>query len=224
MDPIKSINMKIRKYCYILTSFLVVFWGGVKAQDVENELQPRLGLELSYSPLKDLKLNLVPEMRFEDNFELDRFLIEGGVSYELLKYIEVGGTYRFGINPRESKVTDYYHRYSLNITGKYKFDRFKTSLRLRYSNDADDEILDEEFFRYKAMVKYDIRNCKITPLAAIEAFKQTESEGLYKMRYITGLKYKLFDNNYLGAIYKLDYFMDEYRNRHILSLEYSIKF
>jgi hypothetical protein len=138
--------------------------------------------------------------------------------------MELGATYRFGINPRENKDTEYANRYSFSATAKKDFNRFESAFRLRYTNDADDETSSEHFMRYKASLDYDIRKSKITPSVAVEAFQQLQDGGLYKMRYTAGMDYKLFKKNYLGLDYKFDYYQNEYKNRHIISVGYKIKF
>lgn len=194
------------------------------AQEVENEFQSRIGLDLSYKPIKKIKLSFTPEMRFDENFSLDKYLFEGGVEYKPVKFLELEAIYRFAVNLRDNKDTEYANRYSFGATAKKEFGRFEPSFRLRYGNDADDAEDDEEFMRFKAKLKYDIANCKITPFVATEAFQELGDAELYKMRYSAGLDYKLFKNNYLQASYKFDYYNKEYKNRNIVSLGYKIKF
>ena len=78
--------------------------------------------------------------------------------------------------------------------------------------------------RYKASLDYNIPNSKITPFVAVEAFQKLSDADLYKMRYAAGFDYKLFKKNYIGVDYKFDYYQNEYKNRHILSVGYKIKF
>jgi len=213
----------------ILTAFLsmVMLFGLRKttlAQEVENQYETRTELEVSYKPIKKLKLTLIPEFRFDENFSLDKYLFEGEAEYKVWKFLEYGATYRFVVNPRDTKETEYFHRFGFRTTVKKEFGRFQPSFRLMYSNYADDEIIDKEFMRYKALLKYDIKNFKLTPFVATEAFQQFDGGGLYKMRYTAGFDYKLFKKNYLGASYKLDYYKKEYKNKHIFCIGYKIKF
>jgi hypothetical protein len=195
-----------------------------KAQEIDNEIQTRTELELVFEPIKKVKLSLIPQLRFDENFTLDKYLIETGAEYKAFKFLELGATYRFVVNPRETKSTEYHHRFAFDATTKKDFNRFESAFRLRYSNYADDDINDKEFLRYKASLKYDIKDCKITPLMAVEAFQQLNDGKLYKMRYTLGADYKLFKKNFLGISYKFDYYKNEYKNRHIISLGYKIKF
>lgn len=213
----------------ILAAFLsaLLMFGLIKtthAQAVENQYESRTALELSYKPIKNLKLSLIPEFRFDENFSLDKYLFEGEAEYKLWKFLEIGATYRFVVNPRDTKDTEYFNRYGFHTSAKKELGRFEPALRVKYSNYADDEITDKKFMRYKAEVEYDIKNFKLTPFVAAEAFQQLDDGGFYKMRYTAGFDYKLFKKNYLGARYKLDYYLKEYKNRHIFCVEYKIKF
>ncbi len=209
---------------FIITA--AIFTATVKtyAQEVENQFETRTEVELSFKPLKNLKLTFIPELRFDENLALDKYLFEGEADYKLAKYLSVGTTYRLVVNPRDTKDTEYFNRFGFNITAKKEIGRFEPAFRVEYSNYADDEITDKEFLRYKASVKYDIKNFKLTPFVAAEAFQDLSGSQLYKMRYATGFDYKLFKNNYLGAAYKLDYYNNEYKNKHIFSVGYKIKF
>jgi hypothetical protein len=214
------------KIFYTTTFIILLLFASTKnqAQEVETDFQTRTSLDLSFKPFEKLKLSFTPELRFDENFSLDKYVFEGGAEYKVLKFLELGATYRFGINPRDNKDTEYASRYSFSATAKKDFSRFESAFRLRYTNDADDETSSEYFMRYKASLDYDIRKSKITPSVAVEAFQQLQDGGLYKMRYTAGMDYKLFKKNYLGLDYKFDYYQNEYKNRHILSVGYKIKF
>ena len=196
----------------------------VKAQEVDNELQTRTQLELVYKPIKKLKLTVMPQLRFDENFSLDKYLFEAEAEYKLTKFLDVAATYRFVVNPRDTKDTEYFNRYGFSATAKKDFGNFEPAFRLRYSNYADDDVSDKSFIRYKASLKYDIPKCKLTPFVAAELFQQTDGGDLYKMRYSAGLDYKLFKKNYIGVSYKFDYYKTDYLNKHIISLGYKIKF
>ncbi len=195
-----------------------------QAQEIETDFQTRTSLDLSFKPIKKLKLSFTPELRFDENFSLDKYLFEGGAEYKVLKFLELGASYRFGVNPRDNKDTEYFNRFSFGATAKKDFSRFESAFRLRYTNDADDGTSSENYMRYKASVDYNIRKTKITPFVAVEAFQQLSDAGLYKMRYAAGIDYKLFKKNYIGVDYKFDYYLNDYKNKHILSIGYKIKF
>lgn len=203
---------------------LLILATTARSQDISNELQQRIELQASYKPLKHLKLTLNPEVRFSDSFTLDKYHIEGGAEYKLFKFMSVSAAYRFIVNPRDGKTTEYFNRYFLGIELSEKINRFEPQIKIRYSNYADDDVVDKKFMRYKASLGYDIKKCKITPIAEIEAFHDLSQGNLYKMRYTAGAEYKIKKNNYVGVAYNLDYYLQEYTNKHIVNVSYKFKF
>jgi len=215
MKILKSISYPVLVLFFLLSS--------VNAQEVKNNYQTRTSIELGFKPLNNLRLNLTPELFFDDNISLDKYLFEGEAVYKPVKVLALGATYRFVGNVQDNQDTEYLNRIAFSATVKNDFNRFEPLFRLRYSNYADDEITDKEFIRYKTSLKYDIANCKITPFVGIEAFQQLSDNELYKIRYALGFKYKMFKNNYIGCNYNLDYYLQELRNKHIFSLTYKIR-
>ncbi len=213
---------KLSQIIFLLLSLLMVV--ELKAQVVENNLLSRASAEFSFKPIKNFKINLTPELRFDNDFALDKFLFEAEVVYKPIKFISLGTSYRMGGNLRENKGTEFISRFAINATAANEFGRFEPAFKLSYTNDADDDIVNETFMRYKFSLNYNIKDCKLTPFAGAEAFQGLTDGGLYKMRYFVGADYKLFKNNYLGLNYKFDYFYNEFKNNHIISLGYKIKF
>lgn len=196
----------------------------LSAQELDSDYQSRLSTTLRFDLTKDLKLNVTPELRFDDEFTLDKSLLETELEYKALKHLSLSTAYRFVINNRANKDTEYLHRIALGATVKKKIMRFTPGFKLSYSNYADDDVSDKAFLRYKGFLKYDIPNCKLTPYASVEAYQELENYDLYKIRYQAGMDYKLKKNNYLGLSYKFDYYLKEYTNKHIISVAYKIKF
>ncbi|MCW3804903.1 DUF2490 domain-containing protein [Plebeiibacterium marinum] len=194
------------------------------AQDVENEYQTRTAFELAFKPVKRVKLSITPEFRFDENYALDKSLIEGEASYKAMKMLTFSGSYRFIANQRETKDTEYLNRYALGASLEKKIKKFETSFRLRYSNYSDDDGEENDFMRYKLSLKYDIPKCKVTPFVAWEVFQQLSNSEMYKNRFALGFDYKLFKKNSVGIDYKFDYYNNEYLNKHIVSIGYKLKF
>lgn len=216
-----KIQLKIGLVILIITSL----YTQLSAQEVVNENQYRTAIGIKYKINKSWKLDFAPEFRFDETLSLDKFLIDGKLKYKPFKLISFGATYRFEVNYREVKETQYLNRFGLSTTLKKKVGRFEPSFRLKWSNYADDEITDENFLRYKFYTKYDIPKSKITPNIGLELFHQlSNSPKLYKVRYFIGLDYKISKKNYIGLNYKLDYYKYEYLNKHIFSLQYIYKF
>ena len=216
--------MKQNIFIAILLVALLAAASKSYAQETINELQTRTSLDLSFKPFKKVKFTLSPELRFDENFSLDKYLIEGEVEYKIWKPFSVAARYGFVANLRNKKNTEYLGRYAFSAQIEKEFKHFEPSLQIMYSNYADDDVDDKNFLRYKAGIKYDIPNCKITPFAAAQLFQDLNSGERYKARYAVGADYKINKKNYLGMSYKFDYYYTEYLNKHIISLNYKIKF
>lgn len=216
--------MKTNSITILLFILVLALPSGIYAQEVENEYQSRLLFNASFKPIKKLKITISPEFRFNEDFSVDKYLLESEVEYKLSKWLKLGARYGFITNIRKEKDTEYLNRYAFMAKIGTEMGRFDPSLRLMYSNYADDGVLGKKFLRYKLGVKYDIPNCKITPNMAIQPFQDLTEGGLYKTRYSVGADIKLFKKNFLGINYKFDYYNNEYLNGHIISLGYSIKF
>lgn len=218
-----EIMKNIIQNTHYLILLLLIFTTSVNAQEVENDFQSRTYFTASTKLLKNLKLSVTPEIRFDDSFAIDKYLLEGKLSYGITDNLSVGTGYRFYANERETKSTEYDNRYSFNIKYKKEFLRFEPSLKISYTNDSDDDS-NANILRYKAEINYNIKKCKITPFAGAEAFQETSGGELNKMRYFLGLDYKLSKKNHIEANYKFDYFQNELKNKHIVSLGYKLKF
>lgn len=207
----------------ILILLIILPAGTAFTQTVSNEFQSRTKIELNLDLLKGLNLSLAPEVRLDESFSVDKYLLESTLSYKPLKGLELGGSYRFIINPRDEKATEYLNRFALYARYTYKIQRWKPSLRIKYTNYTED-ISTGTFLRYRAKINYDIKSCKITPTASVEAFQDLDDNQLYKFRYGIGMRYKLNKHSAIDLGYNLDYYMQEYRNKHILEIGYRYSF
>ena len=196
---------------------------GAFSQEVTNDFQARTEVKLSYKPLDKLSLSLSPEVRWDESFQVVKYLLESTISYKPVKGLSLGGSYRFIINPRSDKSTEYLHRFALFTSYKKKIGRFEPSLRIKYTNYTEESSLGE-FLRYKAKLEYDIKSCKITPVLSAEAFHDITGNQIYKMRYAVGAEYKINKKNSLRLGYMLDYYIIAYQNKHIIKLGYKYKF
>lgn len=201
----------------------ILYSGGVFSQEITNDFQTRTEVKLSFKPLDKLTLSLNPEIRWDESFGVGKYMLESGIAYKPLKGLTLGGSYRFIINPRETKATEYLHRFALYTSYKKKIERFTPSLRIKYTNYTEDLSLGE-FLRYRAKLEYDIKGSKITPMLSAEAFHYLSGNQIYKMRYAIGAEYKINKKSSIGLGYMLDYYMTEYQNKHIINLGYKFKF
>lgn len=193
------------------------------AQTVTNDFQTRTEIKLSYELVDKLTLSLSPEIRWDESFGISKYMLESGISYKPLKGLSLGGSYRFVVNPRDNKATEYLHRFALFTSYKKKIERFEPSLRVKYTNYTEDLTLGE-FLRYRAKLEYDIKGSKITPLISAEAFHYLSENQIYKMRYSIGAEYKINKKSSVGLGYMLDYYLTQYQNKHIIKVGYTYKF
>ena len=212
------------KPIYILLFLMGIVLGETAfSQTVSHDFQTRTEVKLSFEPMDKLNLSLSPEVRWDESFDISKYMLESGISYKPVKGLTLGGSYRFIINPRESKATEYLHRFALYTSYKKKIARFEPSLRIKYTNYTEDLSLGE-FLRYRAKIEYDIKGSKITPLLSAEAFHYLADNQIYKMRYALGAEYKFSKKSSIELGYMLDYYMQDFRNKHIIKLGYKYKF
>lgn len=191
------------------------------AQDyeVDNDFQYRFGMDFNWTLVKNLKLSVEPEFRFEDPFSFDRFQVDIGLKYKTFGFLSWGAQYRLMLEPGNSNG-----QYAFNLTAKEKFGKFTPSLRLQYSNYTSSEIYDKEYLRYKAGLEYDIRKSPFTPYASVEIFHQLDVNLLLKTRYTAGFDFKVKKGRYLNFDYSFEYYALDYKNRHIFSFGYKLNF
>ncbi len=215
-------NVKVLGIIVCLSA--VLFSGNVLAQEIENQVQFRSSAAFSKKITPKLNIKLEPELRWRYSEGFDRFLINSQVEYELIKYVEVFAGYRL-VGDKDDEGIAYSQRYQFGAAGKIKLSDFKPSLRLMYTNYADDTETDDEneFLRYKLSLEYNIQNCKLTPEIAFEGFYNLDESNIYKYRYKIGFDYKFSKKLTLTSGYRLDYFKTDYKNRHIIDLGLKVK-
>ena len=216
-------NRKVRVLGILVYLYAVLLTGNVSAQEVENQVQFRSDAAFSKKITPKLKIELEPELRWLYSEGFDRFLLNGQLEYKLIKYLEVFAGYRLvwdRNDEEEINKYDKYHRYQFGATGKIELFDFKPSLRLMYTDYSDDTESDNgnNFIRYKMSLEYNIPKCKLTPEIAFEGFYKLDESNIYKYRYKAGLDYKISKTLSVSTGYSLDYYMTDYKNRHIIDI------
>jgi hypothetical protein len=179
--------------------------------------------EFNKKIIKDLEFSFIPEVRFNDNFSVDEYILEGKLNYELFKFLELAGSYRYNTEIKDNQ-NEIAHSAVFNITGKTGFDRFDASLRTRLTNDSDGDELRTFYFRPRAKLNYNIKGSKLEPYSSYELFINLRENELFKHRFDVGVKRKLGDNHRIGIYYRLqDYFTDK-TSVNILGIDYRFKF
>lgn len=202
--------MKYLKYLFVLLVF-TFFANRSNAQ----ELFARYAFELEWEPLKDLKMELKPEIHARDFQEPVEWLIDYTLEYEIWKFLEIGGHIRLN-NEFDRKNPVYTVRYSADITLKQDIKRFDVRFRARYSNYTEYEEVPEyrNALRLKGKLGYNIRKCKIDPEIFVEYYLSTPEVFVSKIKYGGYLDWNLPKRHSV----KFGYFYQDYpqkKTKHI---------
>lgn len=202
--------------------------GSLRAQaQEETEWNIWTSFEIKKDITDRLSAFVAPQVRFAEQFEVDEYFIQAGVEYELFNFLEIGGNYRYLINERTNKSTEYFHRMAFDLVGKHDINRFGVQLRTRYTN--YDELDDNEGFndatmRYRLKSDYDIPNSRFKPSVGFELFHQIQDKEINKIRYMAELAYKINKVHDIAVGYLMHAYPNQDRRTNILTLEYQIDF
>lgn len=200
------------------------------------QTDPSTWIELGFSKkvAKNLKVEFNPELRLFGDFKMDTYILEGGLSYKLHKYLTIAGYYRYEKEWDYKKNTGAYkgqvasNRIAFDAKSGFDLNRFDFQFRLRYTNGADfDQTTDDKasYFRYRAKIDYDIKGSKFAPYVSVEAFHDLISNKVDKVRYTGGLSYPINDHHELGLFYRFqDYSEVDKSGTNIIGIGYSLKF
>lgn len=197
---------------------------------------PSTWIELGFSKkvVKNLKVEFNPELRLLSDFKMDTYILEGGLSYKLHKYLTIAGYYRYENEWDYKKSTGAYKgqvaskRFAFDAKSGFELNRFDFQFRLRYTNGADfDQTTNDKasYFRYRAKIDYDIKGSKFAPYVSVEAFHDLILDNVDKVRYTGGLSYPINDHHELGLFYRLqDYSEVDKASTNIIGIGYNLKF
>ena len=200
-----------------------------------TQSEPSTWMELEFSKkiIKNLKIEFNPELRLFGGFEMDSYILEGGLSYKLHKYLTLAGYYRYEneYNYREKRQIYEWEpasRLAFDAKSGFELKRFDFQFRLRYTNGTDfDETTDDKasYFRYRAKIDYDIKGSKLAPFISVESFHDLILKDIDKTRYTGGLAYPINKSNELSLFYRLqDYSEADKESMDIIGVGYSLKF
>lgn len=204
----------------ILLLLLIGITSRVFAQD---EMKLRMGVQLQKNITKKLKVELLPEIRLESKTQLEETLLETGLSYKLLKFLDVAGQYRLSFIPEQEGVQ---HRFAIDLKPHVALKDLKLQYRLRYTNYTDFDIETEDnstYFRSRLQCKYDFNNFPITPFVSAELYYRADKEDFNKSRYGTGFELRLNKNTEVECYYLLRYKHKNDKTKQIIGIEFKIK-
>lgn len=200
-----------------------------------TQSEPSTWVELEFSKkiIKNLKIEFNPELRLFGGFEMDSYILEGGLSYKLHKYLTLAGYYRYEneYNYREKRQIYEWEpasRLAFDAKSGFELKRFDFQFRLRYTNGTDfDETTNDKasYFRYRVKIDYDIKGSKLAPFISVESFHDLLLKDIDKTRYTGGLAYPINKSNELSLFYRLqDYSEADKESMDIIGVGYSLKF
>lgn len=206
-------------YFLLFVSFLFSFKINAKEKD---ELRLRMGVEMEMKIMDRLKLEIIPEIRLQSKNEVEELYIETGLSYELTRFIKVGGLYRAYWDESEGIN----HRFAFDLKPFYKKKDFEVQYRLRYTNYTDFDLRTEDtsnYIRNRIKIKYEIDKLKIAPYVSTELFYRSEPGEFQKLRYMGGLKMKLNKKCDFSAYYILQKKINKSGSSNILGFTFNIE-
>jgi hypothetical protein len=208
-----------------------------------SQSDPSTWIELGFSKniVKNLKVELNPELRMYGGFKMDAYIFEGGLSYKLHKYLTLASYYRYEDEYQYKKKSGEYkgqessQRIAIDAKSGFELNRFDFQFRVRYTNGLFINNTESEF-RYRAKINYDIKNSKLVPFASAEFFHdQTVLDierdliaGSFKTfdkaRYTAGIAYNISKNDEICLFYRLQNNRIKVEKTTIIGLSYSHDF
>ncbi len=205
----------------LIVLFLLI--GLVSAQAKTENFGTWLEVEFAKKFFKKFEFSFIPDVRFQDDFTVDKYQFDGKLAYEPIKFLELAATYRVKTNVK-SKENEVTHRLVLDATAKVEIGRFKPSFRARYVDyhNVDDKKVST--LRPRLKVVYNIKGNKITPFTSFELFQDLVANELEKGRFDIGFTRKMGKLHRIGLYYRLqDYYNSNNNSINILGIDYRIK-
>ncbi len=184
----------------------------------------RSSITIEKELLKYLKLEISPDLRFTDGFGDREYQFRGGVSYRPVKYVGFTAAYRFGVLNYKGKETEYQNRYFVSAQLRYGLRRFDFTARAMLTNDGDAGFFDgnpNNYLRFKARIRYNIRSLKVSPYVHAEYFYQINDREFNRARYGFGGVYKLSKSHSISLEYCWQDYLKKQKNKNIFSLGYT---
>lgn len=181
--------------------------------------------EISKKIGKKFELALAPEIRFAEDFILDKYFIEPKLEYQFNKYLELGASYRLGNNLTKKGNDQWFGRFGVEAKTAYEWKNLEAQLRLRYTNSDDFEDLDQtNYIRAKFGLEYAVKKLDLKPYAAYELYRSLDLGTFDKARWETGLEYKISKHHRVGAYFRLnDYLNSDDESVKIIGVSYKLK-
>ena len=195
-----------------LSILLAISAVGVSAQN--SDWGVRTGIELEKKLNKKWEIGLGGEYRWKEGMSLtDQVRGTFDAGYKPLKFLKLGAGYELIADKKQKRdIFLYRHRFKLDATGSFKYQRFTMSWRPRLQvTFYDDDVGDDELDNYRWVLRnrfglnYNIRKVPLKPYVRIEIYNRVFSNpDYYKNRFSTGLEYTIAKQHEIDLGYKRD--------------------
>jgi hypothetical protein len=96
------IRNKINTLTLTLILTGLMYTQSASSQTVDNDFKLRSELSINKDLTKKLKLSIIPEIRWDNSLNPDKYLLESQLTYKPVKGLALEGAYRFITNPRDT--------------------------------------------------------------------------------------------------------------------------
>ncbi|NRA12089.1 MAG: DUF2490 domain-containing protein [Crocinitomicaceae bacterium] len=209
----------------------------------QNDFGVWTGVDVRVPIIKKLDAGLQLESRFTNNVStVDQSFVSPYLKFNLHKHIGLGVAYRFGNRPTTGLLGgETYHRIGLDANFKDLLDLFMDKsrleldarIRLTHATDAGD--LNNDYFRTRVKLGYNIPKTKLKPHVAAEFFLHFNDQMTYtstsltanhrfnKYRLRLGLEYPINKRHKLNVYYLVQPKIESVDTDFILGLGYKYK-
>ncbi len=164
------------------------------------------------------------QSRFKNNgSDLDNAFVQGGVSYKIAKWYELGAVYRYSNNGEMDA-----HRFDVNNTFKYKIDQKNAlSFRLKFTKSYVTHKIKGERFRVRLKYQFKV-NKKFIPYVKAQYFytRVYDFSKWNLQRYSIGSEVRIAKKNFIDVFftYQFEYNVFNPLTEYIFGLKYKLKY
>lgn len=209
----------------IRNSFLLLFICTLSAYSQQNDFQSWSSIKITKKIYKRTNLSVKEGIRFRENSSLiSKHFTDIKISHRIKKTdfgISIG--YRFSNDFDLYFSSDKKYRYYSDFTSKYKYKRFKISLRDRIQYQGNRSGY-SALFRQKLDVSYNVIKTPFEPFLQFEFFMNMDEE-FEKLRYTVGFSQPIFKDLNADFFYRIQQNLktDNPENLFILGISLSYK-
>lgn len=200
------------------------FWAGcIVIYGKTEKFGTWIELEFRKDFLERFAFSLSPEIRLQDQFSADEFLLQGKLSYQPISFFNFAAAYRVNTE-RKARGNITFYRYAFDAQIKKDIGRFEAAFRGRYTNYSEEiEEASQKFLRPRAKLEYDIKGNKIRPFVGCELFYNTTKKEAHKLRYFVGFTRKISGPHRIGLYFRFHDYFTKKASINILGIEYRLK-